>query len=938
MYRAARAADAGVSSLTIVLSAGTCLGSFEIVSPLGAGGMGEVYRAWDTRLDRTVAVKILRPDKVGSRERFDREARVISRLSHPHICALYDVGDQNGTPFLVMEYLEGHTLADRLDDGAIPMAHALRYAVEICDALDEAHRHGVIHRDVKPGNVMLTRDGVKLLDFGLAKLRQAEADDAAEETIEALHLTQEGGILGTVSYMSPEQLEGRKVDARTDLFAVGVVLYEMVTGRRPFAGESRASVTAAILSSDPPPMSALQPVTPPALERVVNRCLAKNPDDRWQTARDLGWELKSIAEEGAHVANVVRERKRGAMLVGALIGAGLVAAVSVAALILGPDDTPPPSYQRLTFRRGIISSARFAPDGQTVIFSAAWDARPYELFLSRIGSTESRSLGMANGRILSVSSTGEMAVLLGRQSFFEGMGTLVRASLAGGLPREVLEGVTEADWGPDGALAVVKRRENRMELEFPLGTKLHEATSIWSMRVSPAGDRIAFFEASAPSVGSAGELVVMDRSRKRTTLAKASPALGIAWPPSGNEVWFSGARSDGPPTIRAVSLSGSERIVERVPAPLKLADISRDGRVLVTKGLNLGGITCLVPGETRERELGWLDNAYVEGLSADGKTVLFRSFEGSWRGGVYTRTTDGSPAVRLGDGHPESLSPDGKWVLTRAPGAETTWGREWVLVPTGPGAPRLLPRGTITRLVNGAWLPDGKRIVFTAIEGGQSARVRTSRMSKREACGPSRLRVFTCPKKRRLLMASRCWCCWTASGSSIPSTAGSRVRFRYSALAMIRDSGVPMDVSSTSRAAALFLRSPSSGSTSSTGRREPWKTLVPSDPVGIELLDPVVISPDGRGYCYSVRSPPPRTLCRRGTEIGPTCSASGLRHLLVRITSTKQLQECHHVRLILLREHEARRTWTGEEEELGTVPRPPRASSRSCRGSTERYP
>ena len=849
MYRAARAADAGVSSLTIVLSAGTCLGSFEIVSPLGAGGMGEVYRAWDTRLDRTVAVKILRPDKVGSRERFDREARVISRLSHPHICALYDVGDQNGTPFLVMEYLEGHTLADRLDDGAIPMAHALRYAVEICDALDEAHRHGVIHRDVKPGNVMLTRDGVKLLDFGLAKLRQAEADDAAEETIEALHLTQEGGILGTVWYMSPEQLEGRKVDARTDLFAVGVVLYEMVTGRRPFAGESRASVTAAILSSDPPPMSALQPVTPPALERVVSRCLAKNPDDRWQTARDLGWELKSIAEEGAHAANVVRERKRGAMLVGALIGAGLVAAVSVAALILGPDDTPPPSYQRLTFRRGIISSARFAPDGQTVIFSAAWDARPYELFLARIGSTESRSLGMANGRILSVSSTGEMAVLLGRQSFFEGMGTLVRASLAGGLPREVLEGVTEADWGPDGALAVVKRRENRMELEFPLGTKLHEATSIWSMRVSPAGDRIAFFEASAPSVGSAGELVVMDRSRKRTTLAKASPALGIAWPPSGNEVWFSGARSDGPPTIRAVSLSGSERIVERVPAPLKLADISRDGRVLVTKGLNLGGITCLVPGETRERELGWLDNAYVEGLSADGKTVLFRSFEGSWRGGVYTRTTDGSPAVRLGDGHPESLSPDGKWVLTRAPGAETTWGREWVLVPTGPGAPRLLPRGTITQLVNGAWLPDGKRIVFTAIEGAQRARayvqdVETGSMRPITPAGVHMPEKAASPDgKSVLVLLDGKWFLYPIDGGQPrPFSllgAGDDPR-RWSAdgrfLYVARGGFVPpvaierLDVT--------------------TGRREPWKTLVPSDPVGIELLDSVVISPDGRGYCY----------------------------------------------------------------------------------------
>jgi eukaryotic-like serine/threonine-protein kinase len=813
--------------------------------------MGEVYRAWDTRLGRTVAVKILRPDKVGSRERFQREARVISRLSHPHICSLYDVGEQNGTSFLVMDYLEGQTLADRLDDGAIPLAQALRYGVEMCDALGEAHRHGVIHRDVKPGNVMLTRDGVKLLDFGLAKLRQAEADDGAQETMETLHLTQEGVILGTVSYMSPEQLEGRKVDARTDLFAVGAVLYEMVTGRRPFAGESRASVTAAILTSDPTPMSTLQPVTPPTLERVVSRCLAKNPDDRWQTARDLGWELKSIAAEETHGANVVRERKRRSLLAGALMGAGLVAAISMAAWILRAGDTPQPSYQRLTFRRGIISSARFAPDGQTVIFSAAWDARPYELFLARLGSTESRSLGMANGRILSVSPTGEMAVLLGRQFFFEGLGTLVRTSLAGGLPREVLEGVTEADWGPDGTLAVVKRHGNMMELEYPVGTKLHEARSIWSMRLSPTGDKIAFFEAPAPSVGGAGELVVMDRSRKRTTLAKASIALGIAWPSSGNEVWFSGARSDGPPTIRAVSLSsGRERFVDRVPAPLKIEDISRDGRVLAMKGLNLGGITCLVPGETRERELGWLDNAYVEGISADGRTLLFRSFEGSWRGGVYTRTTDGSPAVRLGDGHPESLSPDGKWVLARAPGAETAWGREWVLVPTGPGAPRSLPHGAITQLVNGAWLPDGRRIVFTAIEGAQRARayvqdVESGSMRPITPAGVHMPEKAASPDGTSVLvLLDGKWFLYPIDGGTPrPFSllgAGDDPR-RWSAdgrfLYIARGGSVPpvtierLDVT--------------------TGGREPWKTLVPSDSVGIERLESPVITADGRGYCYS---------------------------------------------------------------------------------------
>jgi hypothetical protein len=315
-------------------------------------------------------------------------------------------------------------------------------------------------------------------------------------------------------------------------------------------------------------------------------------------------------------------------------------------------------------------------------------------------------------------------------------------------------------------------------------------------------------------------------------------------------VWFSGARSDGPPTIRAVSLSGTERIVERVPAPLKLDDISRDGRVLVSKGLNLGGITCLVPGETRERDFGWLDNAYVEGLSADGRTLLFRSFEGSWRRGVYTRTTDGSPAIRLGDGHPESLSPDGKWVLARAPGAEPAWGREWVLLPTGPGAPRLLPHGAITQLVDGAWLPDGKRIVFTAIEGGQSARayVQDVETGSMRAITPAGVhmpeKAATPDGESVLVLQDGKWFLYPIdSGTPRPFSllgAGDDPR-RWSAdgrfLYIARGDLVPpvaierLDVA--------------------TGRREPWKTLAPSDPVGIERLNTVVISPDGRGYCYS---------------------------------------------------------------------------------------
>jgi eukaryotic-like serine/threonine-protein kinase len=834
----------------VLLSSGTRLGAFEIVSLLGTGGMGEVYRARDTRLNRTVAVKILNSDKVGHPQRFQREARAISRLSHPHICSLYDIGDADGTAFLVMEYLEGRTLADRLRDGAIPLEQALRHGIEICDALDRAHRERVIHRDVKPGNVMLTREGAKLLDFGLAKFRQAEGDGIADDTTASLHLTQDGEMVGTVLYMAPEQLEGRESDARTDIFAFGVVLYEMITGRQPFTGGSRASIIAAILTSDPPSISTLQPLAPPRLDRLLKRCLAKNPDERWQTARDLAYELRGIVEEGTQPANVEQGRKNRGMLLGALIGAGLVGAVSIGAWILRPADASPPSYQRLTFRRGIISSARFAPDGQTVIFSAAWDARPYELFLARLGSPESRSLGMANGRILSVSSTGEMAVLLGTQSFFGGVGTLARASLAGGLPREVLEDVTEADWGPDGALAVVKQRGNKMELEFPVGTKLYETRAIWSIRVSPKGDRVAFFESHGPG-DTLGVVVVVDRSLNRTTLTKPAAALGLAWSSRGDEVWFTGARSDGPPAIRAVSLSGRERLVERVPAPLKIDDISREGRVLVTKGLNLGGITCLIPGDTRERDVGWLDNARVEGLSADTKTLLFGATEGNWIAGVYTRATEGSPAVRLSDGHPESLSPDGKWVLARAPGASSAWGREWVLVPTGPGSPRLLPRGAITRLVEGTWLPDGKRIVFTAIEGARAARgyvqeVETGLMRPITPEGVRMPEKAASPDGRSVLvMLDGKWLLYPIDGgqphpvsvlgsSDNPLQWSADGRFLY----VVRRRGFVPPI------AIERLNV-------STGRREPWKTLIPSDPVGVEYLDPPVISPDGRAYCYS---------------------------------------------------------------------------------------
>src|SRR5499427_7380822 len=291
------------------LATGTRLGPYEVISPLGAGGMGEVYRARDTRLDRTVAVKIL-PERLSSnperRQRFDREARAISSLSHPHICALYDVGQQDGIDYLVMEYIEGESLADQLKKGPVPFNQALSYGNQVADALDKAHRAGIVHRDLKPANIMLTRSGAKLLDFGLAKLRSNdnEGDLAGQSNLptEAIGITGEGTMVGTFQYMAPEQLEADQVDARTDIFAFGAVLYEMITGRKAFTGKSRISLIGAILKDEPPLISTIQPMTPPALDRVVKTCLEKDPDERWQTARDLMRELKWVAESGSEAS------------------------------------------------------------------------------------------------------------------------------------------------------------------------------------------------------------------------------------------------------------------------------------------------------------------------------------------------------------------------------------------------------------------------------------------------------------------------------------------------------------------------------------------------------------------------------------------------------------------------------------------------------------
>ena len=368
---------------------GKRLGPYEILSAIGAGGMGEVYRAKDTRLNRIVAIKVLPSHLADSpelRERFEREARTIASLNHPHICTLYDVGHQDGTDYLVMEYLEGETLAQRLLKGPLPLDQVLQYAIEITDALDKAHRKGVTHRDLKPGNIMLTKSGTKLLDFGLAKLKQevAPANVQLSQLPTANEpLTAQGMIVGTLQYMAPEQLEGKQVDSRTDIFAFGAVIYEMATGKRAFEGKIQASVIAKILDTDPPPISSLQPMTPPALDRVVKRCLAKEPDERWQSANDLANELKWIAEGGsqAEIAAPVmarrKSRERLAWSVAALLLLGFLGAMVPASRYLRetPPETPGSSTKLsiLPPPNTVISSdsaPAVSPDGRRLAFVA----------------------------------------------------------------------------------------------------------------------------------------------------------------------------------------------------------------------------------------------------------------------------------------------------------------------------------------------------------------------------------------------------------------------------------------------------------------------------------------------------------------------------------------------------------------------------------------
>jgi dipeptidyl aminopeptidase/acylaminoacyl peptidase len=811
--------------------------------------MGEVYRARDERLSRDVAVKVLTPDYAADPDRlrrFEHEARAAGALNHPNLVVVFDTGRHEGNPYVVFELLDGITLRQRLGPGPLLVRKAVDYGEQIAQGLAAAHEQGIVHRDLKPENVFVTKDGrIKILDFGLAKVRPRDQGD------ELTTATDTGVVLGTAGYMSPEQARGEPADHRSDVFAFGAVLYEMLSGQRVFQRPTAAETMTAILKEEPPPLVALRPEIPLALGRVVARCLEKRPEERFQSVRDVAFALHAVSGDGgtaprAPVTPTSRTRRALAILA---VAAGL-AAVAVGYLLgRGAAIKPPPRFTQLTFRRGVVGEARFAPDGQTIVYGAAWEGQLNRIYSARVDSPESRPLDVPEGNILSISPSGEMAMTLGRFYLRGGPELLARVPMAGGTPRPLLENVVAADWAPDGRdLAVIREEgtKRRRRLEFPIGRILYESPplSIGFPRVSPRGDRVAFLE-FRPGGGS---VETVDRRGTRTTLSKGHVPFGLAWAPSGDEVWFTewGA-------LYAVTLTGQERLLAHFPGAVTINDVSRDGRALVTLAQYQAPLMVLAPGASKERDLSWFDFSRVADLSPDGKMMLFADRTGagsvqnnSNQAATYLRPTDGSAAVRLGEGLALALSQDGKWALSLMEGPPP----RLTLLPTGPGEPRPVLLGNLTTVANAALLPGEDKVLLSGQAPGEDIRVFVQDFAghDRRALTPEGFELSTpiSPDGKHALVFKaydRPMLLSTDSAELRPLPGG-------------EPGDLAMGWSAEGRWLYVTRQAPELPARIfrieiASGRRELWKEMMPGDAAAFGGFTGFSFTPDGKSYAYS---------------------------------------------------------------------------------------
>jgi hypothetical protein len=863
---------------------GTRLKQYRIAAPIGAGGMGEVYQARDTNLEREVAVKVL-PASVAENPtllaRLEREAKVVAALSHPNILAVYDFGVEDGVAFVVTELLTGETLRDRVAAGALPPRKATELGRQIARGLAAAHDRGVVHRDLKPENLFLTRDGrVKILDFGLATAADgAQAPDdspAPEVTIEMrtrTDLTAPGTVLGTVDYMSPEQVRGKPTDNRSDLFSFGSVLYEMLTGQRPYHRETGPETMTAILREDPAEIATLAPDVPPALAAIVRRCLEKQPGERFHSAHDLAFSLEALSGStvstgtAAALADVAPARRRP--------GTGLVLMCVLAGLAIGAAGAwflrpaPPPAevqtYDALSSRRGTVTNGRFAGGGD-VLYSAAWEGGPVRIYPAQIGSANSDPLNMVSADLLSVSSTGALAVALDRRFplGWEAIGTLAVAQTSGEAPRPLLENVLVADWGPDGTtLAVAHEVDGVVRLEYPIGTVLYESPGwISDLRVHPDGEKVLIADGPVRGDNIARAKIVYRDGRIEELDLLAS--WGLLWSPDGKTVWASNGNR-----IHAAGPGEAARLIQGMTSSLRLLDVTPEGRLLCTSASIRRGTMLHTAGSESDRDLSWQDWTTPRTLSRDGRLMAFEEGNDVRREGyaIFVRQTDGSPPLKMGYGSIVALSPDGKWLATvRNPFGDEG---EIVLLPIGPGEFRQVDLGGLKAPHGpGAWLPaagpdDRGSLVFVSRAGDGPTRLYELPLGGGQPRAVTPAELALAPNGHVVSPDGLRFIARPVAG---PPVEFGRDGQGPSPVPGLQPGDLPLSFADDNR--HLFVQgtqsipSPIDRVDTVTGRRERWLELAPGDAAGVVAVDRVSISGDGATAIYGIRRHVSRLMVR----------------------------------------------------------------------------
>jgi hypothetical protein len=839
------------------LGPGARLGPYEILAPLGAGGMGEVYRARDARLAREVAIKVLPAGFSSDPERlrrFEQEARAAGALNHPNILTVHDAGHHEGAPYVVSELLEGQTLRERAQGGALPVRKAVEIGVQIARGLAAAHEKGIVHRDLKPENVFVASDGqVKILDFGLAKLTQAETSGELSQSPTEARGTDAGTVLGTIGYMSPEQVRGAAVDHRSDIFSLGAILYELVAGRRAFSKETSAETMTAILREDPPDLTETNLALPPALERIVSHCLEKNPQERFASARDLAFNLEALSDKSGVSATALRARGAASRRRGALTGVGWLAsliAVAATAFWLGGrgNERPQPRYQQLSFGHGTVHSAAFSPDGTAVYYSASWNGEPERTFSLRLDLQLEQPLGF-EGRLVGAAG-GELAFLRSDK-------TLLRAPLSGGGAREVATGVLAADWSRDGAQFAITRRVGPKEvLEYPIGKVLYETAGEFRWpRISPDGQRVAVVD--QPSLGvNGGQIMLVDAAGARRLTAGTVYPSGLTWSKDGKEVWFArGSNVKESAGVYGISLNGRQRLVVGTAQDPWVHASWGDGRVLLSLGQSRRQVAGQAPGDTVERDLSVRGSSESYEISDDGRRYLVSDWVGGGVPAVFLGGLDGALPVRLGSGLGNSISPDGNTALVWKEGGERI-DTALVLLPTGAGQPQDVPRGSIQTYMDTRVLADGRRLLLSASEAGRPRRLFVQDLPDGLPKPVTPEGVFTA-----YAFASPDGA-WVAAGGDYENEPfelyplnGGEPR----PIPGLEKGDEPIRFTADGR--RLFVRESSKDETRVTivlldlvtGQKQPWKVLTPADPAGVTSIQYVLPTPDGRAYLYGYR-------------------------------------------------------------------------------------